>query len=323
MTSTCLVTGAAGFIGSHLAASMLRRGGRVVGIDNFDPFYERATKQANLRLLAQESFDFVEADICEAETLRDVVSRHQPSALFHFAALAGVRPSIRDPRRYAAVNVEGLVNVLEAARGAACRNVVFASSSSVYGNRSRVPFSETDDVSEPISPYAATKCAGELICHTYAHLFGMSIAILRLFTVYGPRQRPDLAISRFMRLIADGRPIAQFGDGTTSRDYTFVDDIVRGVHAAHDRVKEQAGGFCRVYNLGGSSPVMLSRLIELIGEVVGRRPKIDVQPMQPGDVERTYADLRRSRSELGFQPATALEEGLHRQWDWMSGQVNG
>jgi UDP-glucuronate 4-epimerase len=320
MGESLVVTGAAGFIGSHLGAALLARGARVVGIDNFDAFYDRAAKQANLEPLARGPFELVEADIRDAEAMHGVFSRARPAATFHIAALAGVRPSIRDPARYAAVNVEGTVNVLEAARRSNCRRFLFASSSSVYGNNRTVPFSESDPVDEPISPYAATKRAGELICHTYSHLYGMSVGCLRFFTVFGEAQRPDLAISRFMRLIAEDRPVPMFGDGTTSRDYTYIGDIIEGVLAAERAVARQCaseGGYFRIWNLGGSHPVALREMIEAIGRVVGRAPRIERLPMQPGDVERTWADLSRSRQELEFEPATPFEEGLRRQWAWL------
>jgi UDP-glucuronate 4-epimerase len=316
MSDTLIVTGAAGFIGSHLTRALLVRGHRVIGVDNFDSFYERPLKEANLHGFDASRFAFLEADIRDGSAMEALFVRHRPAGVFHIAALAGVRPSILDPARYASVNVDGLICLLQAARAADCRNFIFASSSSVYGNRSTVPFSETDDVSEPISPYAATKRAGELICHTYCHLFGLSIAALRFFTVYGPAQRPDLAISKFMRLIAADEEVPMFGDGDTSRDYTYIDDIIQGVLAAYARVDKQAPGFFRVYNLGGSKPVMLSDMIAMIGKVVGRTPRIRQLPMQPGDVERTYADLTRSRAELGFHPQTPFAEGLEKQWAW-------
>ncbi|MDY7109474.1 MAG: GDP-mannose 4,6-dehydratase [Planctomycetota bacterium] len=316
MSDTLIVTGAAGFIGSHLVRALLTRGHRVVGVDNFDPFYDRPLKEANLQALEAKRFAFVEADIRDGSAMEALFAHHRPAGVFHIAALAGVRPSILDPARYAAVNVDGLVNLLQAARNAECRSFIFASSSSVYGNRSTVPFSETDDVGEPISPYAATKRAGELICHTYSHLFGLSIAALRFFTVYGPAQRPDLAISKFMPLIAADEEVPMFGDGDTSRDYTYIDDIIQGVLAAWDRADAADEGFFRIYNLGGSKPVMLSDMIEMIGKVVGRTPRIRHMPMQPGDVERTYADLTRSRDELGFHPQTPFAEGLEKQWAW-------
>ncbi len=320
MSRTVIVTGAAGFIGSHLGAALLARGDRVIGIDNFDPFYDRAIKLANLAPLASERFELAETDIRDRQAIKALLGRWKPDALFHIAALAGVRPSIAEPARYASVNVEGLVNVLEAARASGCRRVVFASSSSVYGDYRSVPFSETDPVDEPISPYAATKRAGELICRTYSHLFGLLIGCVRLFTVFGPAQRPDLAISTFMRLIAADEEVPMYGDGTTSRDYTYVDDIISGVLAADDHLASRSAtggpGFCRIWNLGGSQPVTLRALIDAIGGVVGNPPRVRQLAMQPGDVQRTWADLTRSRAELGYEPKTSFEDGLKRQWAW-------
>ena len=323
MPQTLVVTGSAGFIGSHLAAALLARGDRVVGVDDLDPFYDPALKRLNLESLASEAFEFVHADIRDAQAMRSVFAQVEADGMFHVAALAGVRPSIKEPARYVSVNVDGLVSVLEAARALGCRRVVFASSSSVYGNNPKVPFAESDPVDEPISPYAATKRAGELICRTYSHLFGMSIACARLFTVFGPAQRPDLAIHKFMRLIAAGEPVPMYGDGSTSRDYTYVDDVVEGMLAAYGRLSTtelgstEAPGFFRIWNLGGSRPVTLARLIELIGGVVGKTPHVEQLPLPPGDVGQTWADLARSRAELGYQPKTSLEDGLARQWDWM------
>ncbi|MHC4218016.1 MAG: SDR family NAD(P)-dependent oxidoreductase [Planctomycetota bacterium] len=318
MAGCYIVTGAAGFIGSHLAGALLDRGDRVVGVDNYDPFYERAAKETNAARLAGERFELVEADIRDREAMAALFERSRPDAVYHLAALAGVRPSIQDPGRYASVNVDGLVAVLDAAHGSGCRRVMFASSSSVYGNNRKVPFAETDPVDEPISPYAATKRAGELVCHSYCHLFGLSIACLRLFTVFGPAQRPDLAIGKFMRLIAAGRPVPMFGDGTTSRDYTYVDDIIDGCLAAETALASESEGFYRIWNLGGSHPVTLAGMIDAIGGVLGRTPEIERQPDQPGDVERTWADVTRSRAELGYEPNMPFEEGLRRQWAWMT-----
>lgn len=327
-----LITGAAGFIGSHLARALLSAGVDVAGLDNFDAFYDRRHKESNLAETARVSgdeagrFSFLEGDIRDAAALGSFVAEHRPRLIVHIAALAGVRPSIADPARYASVNVDGLVSVLEAARAVDCRSVLFASSSSVYGNNRMVPFAEEHDVSAPISPYAATKRAGELMCHTYSHLFDMAIGALRFFTVFGPAQRPDLAISKFMRLIAAGEPVPMFGDGTTSRDYTYVGDIVAGVLAAAGRVQEETAagrGFFRVWNLGGSEPVTLREMIDAIGDTVGRPAIIDPQPMQPGDVDRTWADLTRSRAELGFDPRTPFREGLAAQWAWMQSAVAG
>jgi len=310
---TVLVTGAAGFIGSHLAEHLLHQGARVVGVDNLNHFYDPAVKRRNLAVLqAHPGFEAVTLDIRQREAMRELAEARRPDAIVHLAAMAGVRPSIDDPSLYAEVNVQGTVNVLDAARAAATRTVAVASSSSVYGNNDKIPFAETDPVDHPISPYAATKKACELIAHTYAHLFGLAIPCLRFFTVYGPRQRPDLAISKFLRRIRDDQPIPVFGDGSTSRDYTYIDDIVAGVLAAMDR----AEGY-RVYNLGGSQPISLAEMIETIEAVVGKPARRDVQPMQPGDVQRTYADLSRSQAELNYQPTTSFREGVQRQWGWM------
>jgi UDP-glucuronate 4-epimerase len=317
MPSPILVTGAAGFIGSHLSAALLARGDRVVGVDNLDPFYDPGLKRANLQQLDGPGFEFVEADICDADALPALFRRCRPAQVVHLAALAGVRPSIEDPARYVRVNVDGTVNVLEAARAAGCGRIAFASSSSVYGNNRKIPFAETDPVDEPISPYAATKRAGELLCQTYARLFGLAVVALRFFTVYGPAQRPDLAICSFMRLVAADREIPMFGDGQTSRDYTYIDDVVDGALSAMRMLEDADPALYRLYNLGGSKPVALAEMIERIGEVVGRRPRIHQLPMQPGDVDRTYADLTRSQEELGYRPTMPFLEGLRRQWEWM------
>jgi len=317
MPDPVIVTGAAGFIGSHLSRVLLAQGCRVTGVDNFDAFYERGLKEANLAELDRDGFRFLEADIRDRRAMEELFADRRPRGVFHIAALAGVRPSMLDPARYAAVNVEGLINVLEAARRSDCRRFVFASSSSVYGNNASVPFSETDDVSRPISPYAATKRAGELVCHAYSHLYGLAIASLRFFTVYGPAQRPDLAIGKFMRLIAADEEVPMFGDGTTSRDYTYIDDIIGGVIAAYERVCRVEDGFFRIYNLGGSHPVTLSDMIDAIAGVVGKSPRVKYLPMQPGDVQRTYADLTRSSDELNFHPHTPFGRGLQHQWNWL------
>lgn len=341
MHDSAIITGAAGFIGSHLACTLLKSGRSVVGIDNFDAFYDRRAKLENLERIqksagASAKFHLVEADILERDRMREALAKHRPSSVFHIAALAGVRPSIENPARYAAVNIDGLVNVLDAARETDCRNVVFASSSSVYGNNWKVPFAETDAVDEPISPYAATKRAGELICHAYAHLFAMRIASLRFFTVFGPAQRPDLAIMKFMRLIAAGEEVPMYGDGSTSRDYTYIDDIIQGIFAAERAIGDRrasfgrtpeiqtaspnpptSAGFHRIWNLGGSHPHTLAEMIDTIARVVGKPAKIKRLPMQPGDVERTWADLTRSASELGFDPKTSFEDGVQKQWEWL------
>lgn len=338
MPETLVVTGAAGFIGSHLSAALLMRGCRVIGVDNFDSFYDRRAKLSNMaRIMSAKSrgrptsdFELIEADIRDSEAMRNLFARGKPHGVFHIAALAGVRPSIADPARYVSVNLDGLVSVLDAARAARCNNIVFASSSSVYGNNKKVPFAETDPVDEPISPYAASKRAGELICHTYSRLFAMRIAALRFFTVFGPAQRPDLAISTFMKLIARGDEVPMFGDGTTSRDYTYIDDIVAGVLAAHEILQnrqtttaspaDSGDSSFRIYNLGNSHPISLGDMINGIAKVVGKPARVKRLPMQPGDVERTWADLTRSARELGYQPSTSFHDGLERQWAWLREQ---
>ncbi|MCB9846847.1 MAG: GDP-mannose 4,6-dehydratase [Phycisphaeraceae bacterium] len=312
-----LVTGAAGFIGSHTCEALLRRGDRVVGVDNFDPFYAESIKRSNLDAVkaidGEGRFAFEQADIRQRREMDDVFTKHRPDAVIHLAARAGVRPSIEDPAGYARVNVEGTANILEASRVVGVERLVVASSSSVYGNASKAPFSEDDDISKPISPYAATKCATEDLCHVHHVLYHTPVACLRFFTVFGPRQRPDLAIAKFMRLIDAGQAIPMFGNGGTSRDYTFIGDIVAGVLASLDRIHEH--GF-RVWNLGGSSPVTLDEMIAGVAATVGKDPLIDHQPSQMGDVERTFADLTRSGAELGYRPRTPFAEGLRAQWAW-------
>lgn len=311
-----LVTGAAGFIGSHLVERLTARGDEVVGLDNFDDFYAPSTKRGNLVPVLEDparDFRIVEADIRDPDALR-----HLPDgidAIVHLAARAGVRPSIERPLLYQDVNVAGTQRLLEFARAREIRAFVFGSSSSVYGNNEKVPFSEEDPVDRPISPYAATKRAGELLCHTYHHLFDLGVLCLRFFTVYGPRQRPDLAIHKFARLMSQGRPIPQYGDGTSRRDYTYVDDILQGVEAAVDLLAEDPGRF-EIVNLGESETVELARLIELLAEALDVEPEIELLPPQPGDVERTYADISKARRLLGYRPETPIEEGIPRFVDW-------
>jgi len=322
-TQRVLITGAAGFIGSHVCEAFLRRGAEVVGLDNFDPFYDRDAKERNLtecrRTAAALSgnFRFIEGDFCEAEVAAEACA--DADSVIHLGAKAGVRPSIADPAGYVRANLLGTSRLLEASREAGAARIVVASSSSVYGNAEQVPFSETAVAAEPISPYAATKRATELLGHAHWHLTRQPIAMLRFFTVYGPRQRPDLAISLFLRRIAAGETIRLFGDGTSSRDYTFIDDIVGGVLAAHDRIEQH--GF-RIWNLGSDRPTPLHELVSTIASVVGVEPRIERAPMQPGDVEKTWADLTRSRSELNYNPATRLRDGVESQWAWLkeSGQ---
>jgi UDP-glucuronate 4-epimerase len=305
-----LVTGAAGFIGSHAAQALLERGYNVIGVDNFCDFYDRKWKEMNLKSLASP-IEVEEIDITDGAAIERLVARAKPAAILHLAAMAGVRPSIEQPAYYARVNVEGTTHLLQAAVKHKVGKFLFASSSSVYGNAPKVPFSEEDAVEQPISPYAATKRAGELICYTFWHLYKLPVSCLRFFTVFGPRQRPDLAIHKFTRLISRGEPIPFFGDGSTSRDYTYVEDIVDGILRAHDHCDRY-----RVYNLGGSDPVTLKQLIEELEKAIGKPAIIDRRPAQLGDVERTYADLTRSTSELGYKPKVSLPEGLRRFVAW-------
>ena len=319
-TKSVLVTGAAGFIASHVCEALVARGVRVVGVDNFDPFYSQGRKRANLGEIERSAeasdgvFSFIEGDLAEPGLIAGVLADHDCDTVIHLAAKAGVRPSLADPAGYARANVVGTAAVLDAATHTGVQRVVAASSSSVYGNNSKVPFSETDDVNEPISPYAATKRSCEIIAKAHHAATGLPIAMLRFFTVFGPRQRPDLAISLFLRAVGAGETIRMFGDGSTSRDYTFVSDIVGGVLSACERIG--AHGF-RVWNLGHDEPVRLDEMIKAVGEVTGREPVIERTGMQPGDVERTWADLSRSRDELDYAPTTSLREGMARQWDWM------
>lgn len=311
-----LLTGIAGFIGSHLARRLLDRGDEVVGLDAFDEtLYPAALHRANLATLAPHPrLRFVEGDLLDAPHVERLVAE-QPDVVVHLAALAGVRPSIQAPKRYQRTNIEGTLNVLEACRKSGVRRLVFASSSSVYGARSEVPFRERDPADRPASPYAATKRAGELLCANYAELHGLGATALRFFTVYGPRQRPEMAIHKFARLILDGKPVPLFGDGSTARDYTYVDDIIDGVVAAVDRC---APGAYRVYNLGGSRTTTLKRLVELLEEGLGRRATVEWHPDQPGDVPITYADVDLAAAELGYAPQISIEEGLRRFCAWLT-----
>ena len=313
---TILVTGGAGFIGSHLVERLTARGDTVVALDNFDPYYDAAVKRRNLRAAtrAQQSrrFTLVEGDIRDAGGLDVLFAAHRFDAVVHLAARAGVRPSIADPLLYADVNVTGTTRLLETCRRHGVGRFLFGSSSSVYGDSTAVPFSEAARVDRPVSPYAATKVAGELLAFSYHHLFGMDISCLRFFTVYGPRQRPEMAIHKFARLIMEGRPLERFGDGATERDYTYIDDIMDGVLKALDRVKGYA-----IYNLGESRRVSLAHLIELLEMEIGKRAVVQALPEQPGDVKMTCADISRARADLGYDPRVAIEEGIRRFVAWL------
>lgn len=316
-----LVTGGAGFIGSHLCERLLSAGHDLAVIDNFNDFYDPLLKRRNIAAVAEAAaatgreFILCEGDIRDGDFVAALFAQEKPEAVIHLAAMAGVRPSIENPLYYEEVNVRGTMHLLEAAREARVRPFIFASSSSVYGNNPKVPFAESDPVDHPISPYAATKKAGELICHTYHHLYGMNVACLRFFTVFGPRQRPDLAINKFTRLILAGKPIPLYGDGSTSRDYTFIGDIVDGVEKALAWVCADEARY-DIFNLGGSRPVELRRLVEVIETESGKKAVIERLPMQPGDVERTYADLAKSAAILGYRPTTSIEEGIRAFVSW-------
>lgn len=311
-----LVTGAAGFIGSHLTERLLAQGHQVIGVDNFDPFYPEALKRQNLAAaLAHPAFQLIEGDCAVAADVERAFESGV-DAVVHLAAKAGVRPSIQDPLGYTRANIVATQVVLEAARRHHVARFVFGSSSSVYGNNQKVPFSETDPVDYPISPYAATKRAGELICHTYHQLFGMTVLSLRFFTVYGPRQRPDLAIRKFATLMSRGESIPFYGDGSTERDYTWIDDIMQGVLAALERTRVQPGEF-EIINLGESRTTSLSKLVELIADALGVTPRLERLPMQPGDVNRTFADVSKARRLLGYQPTTPVEAGIPRFIEWL------
>lgn len=307
-----LVTGAAGFIGSHTSEHLLRRGDEVVGLDNFNNFYDPAIKRRNAAALQQHTgFALIEADLCDDAALEALFARHRFDAVVHLAAWAGVRPSIDRPDIYVEANVRGTTNLLERARRGGVGRFVFASSSSVYGGRETVPFRETDEVDRPISPYAATKKSGEVLCYTWHHLYGLPVSALRFFTVYGPRQRPEMAIHRFATLISRGEPVPMFGDGASARDYTYIDDIVQGTVAALDRCE----GF-EVYNLGESQTTRLDALIASLGRALGVTPRIRALPAQPGDVPITFADISKARERLGYAPSTGIELGIERFVEW-------
>jgi UDP-glucuronate 4-epimerase len=309
-----LVTGAPGFIGSHVCEALLDRGDEVVGFDNFDPFYPRAVKERNLEAsLGHPGFRFVEGDLRDAAAVEGLFADDPYDVVVHLAAKAGVRPSLADPVGYMAVNIGGTTNLQEAMRRAACKRLVFASSSSVYGDNEKVPFSEEDRVDRPISPYAMSKKAGEELCHVYRTIHDVRTICLRFFTVYGPRQRPEMAIHKFTRLLMAGREVPLYGDGTMERDFTYIDDIVYGVLAAVDRVGELD---YEIINLGNSSPVSLIELVDLLAREVGESVRVASRPVPPGDVRRTYADVRRAGEVLGFAPRTPLEEGLRRFIEW-------
>ena len=310
-----LLTGAAGFIASHFSERLLDRGSSVVGLDSFDDFYNPAIKERNLLPSRDfEAFSLVRGDIRDEGVLAGLPDGID--TIVHIAARAGVRPSIAQPALYYDVNVTGTLNLMEFARERGIRRFVFASSSSVYGNNERVPFSEKDPVDNPISPYAATKKAGELLAHAYTHLYGISCLCLRFFTVYGPRQRPDLAIHKFARLLAAGEELPMFGDGSSQRDYTYIEDILQGMEGALDWV-DRNDGIHDIVNLGESRTIGLREMIEVVGEEMGIEPRILPSPEQPGDVVRTYADISKARRVLGYEPRWEFREGIRAFVSWL------
>jgi UDP-glucuronate 4-epimerase len=326
--SSILVTGGAGFIGSHLCEALLGQGRCVVLLDNFNDFYSPSTKMANLDAIRRRAAEtggrlvMMQGDIRRPEDLNRAFASLAggEGAVVHLAAMAGVRPSIENPLLYQDVNVNGTLHLLEACRRFGIRRLAFASSSSVYGNNEKVPFAESDPVDNPISPYAATKKAGELLCHNYFHLYGISVACLRFFTVYGPRQRPDLAIHKFARLMDAGRSIPFFGDGTTRRDYTYITDTLQGIAGALAWLEKTSAPVYDIFNLGESRTVDLNTLVQLLGEAMGTRPELERLPMQSGDVLCTYADIEKSRRVLGYDPQVAIEEGIPRFVEWFRGE---
>ena len=314
MTKNILITGGAGFIGSNLVDRLLAEGDWQVNVvDDFNNFYEPAIKRENIRAhLRHVAYELHEADIRDLAALKHIFAGRRFDCIVHLAARAGVRPSLTQPLLYSETNINGTLNLLELARAHNVKQFVFGSSSSVYGINAKVPFSEDDPICQPISPYAATKAAGELICHTYSHLYGIRCVCLRFFTVYGARQRPDLAIHKFARLIGSGKPIPVFGDGLTRRDYTYIDDIISGVRAAID----YAASDYEVINLGESRTVELRELISLLEREMDQHAVIEQQPLQPGDVPQTFADISKARALLGYDPQTPIEEGIHRFVKW-------
>ncbi len=312
-----LVTGGAGFIGSHLCEYWLRQGHQVAIIDNLDPFYDPALKRANLGdIRSAGRFEFSEIDLRDASRLRQVVMDFRPEAVAHLAARAGVRPSLLEPELYVATNVLGTVNLLEACRATGVHRFIFASSSSVYGRYNRVPFSEDDSIAKPLSVYAATKAAGEALASAYWSLHQIPTVVLRIFTVFGPRQRPDLAIRKFASLIEEGKEVPIFGDGSMQRDYTYVDDVV----AAFDRALEVPCGF-EIFNLGNSRTIRLDYMLETLEKALGKKALRKPCPPQPGDMDITYADLTKSRKVLGYNPQVPFEEGIRQFVQWLRKQA--
>ena len=319
---TYFITGGAGFIGSTLSQKLIEQGNKVVTIDNFCDFYNPKIKEDNVKELMQnENFKLYRADIRDRQAIKEIFDENDIDIVMHLAAMAGVRPSIENPILYQEVNCMGTQNILEEMREHNVKNGVFASSSSVYGNCKEVPFREDMTVDYAISPYAATKKANEVMAHVYHQLFDMNIVMLRFFTVYGPKQRPDLAINKFTRLMLEDKEIPMFGDGTTSRDYTYIDDIVDGIIKSCDYCMSNKDVY-EILNLGNSSPTTLKEMINIIGEVLEIEPKIKQLPMQPGDVDRTYADISKTKKIIGYQPKTTFKEGIENFVKWYKENEN-
>jgi UDP-glucuronate 4-epimerase len=311
---TILVTGVAGFIGSHVTQELLQQGYKVVGIDNLNDFYELEVKKSNLEsFISNVNFKFLEFDLCNKQKLEEIFSNNSFEQVVHLAARAGVRPSLENPTSYVESNITATLNLLEACKNHKVTKFILASSSSVYGDSAhKIPFEEEQDCSKPISPYAATKKACEELCYTYHHLYGINIIALRFFTVYGPRQRPDLAIHKFAKLIHSGQPIMMFGDGSTSRDYTYVTDTLQGVMAA---VKNTDIKY-EIINLGGAKTTTLARLIELLEQNLNKKTNIQQMPTQPGDVPLTYACTSKAKKLLSYEPKVSIEEGIEKFCKW-------
>ena len=311
---TVLITGGAGFIGSHLSEWLLRRDSSVLCLDNFDNFYDPNLKIKNaerVRKAFPNRFELITGDVRNPDHLSEIFKGHRIDSVIHLAARAGVRPSLAEPLLYEDVNIRGTVSLLEACRSHGIHRFVFASSSSVYGENQRIPFSERDLDIQPVSPYGATKRAGELLCYTYSHLYGMNISCLRIFTAYGPRQRPEMAIHKFTRLIDQGERIPMYGDGSYRRDYTYIDDLIEGIVAAMDHLK----GF-EIYNLGESQTTSLRELILLIEKALSKKATVEKLEVQPGDVSVTYADITKARARLSYRPKVKIEEGIERFVQW-------
>ena len=311
-----LITGGAGFIGSTITSKILKRGDKVVCVDNFDPYYDPKLKEENIKpFLNDPNFKLERTDILNLDNLERIFRDNAIDHVVHLAAKAGVRPSLEDPVAYQRVNGEGTLNVLEAAKRTGCKKLCLASSSSVYGNNKKVPFKESDVVDFAISPYAATKKANEVMAHVYHAIYSLDIFMLRFFTVYGPRQRPDLAINKFARLISDGKPITLYGDGKTYRDYTYIDDIVNGVLLSIKFLDEHKNVY-EIINLGSNHPVTLIEMVTVIENTLRKKAIVEYLPMQPGDVDATYADISKACKLIGYKPSVSFEEGIKNFLIW-------